>query len=133
MATVIKRGRKPKVVQSEEFVSPDEEDAIEGAAVERVATEIDAAENAAHGSGDDSPENGEKPRVYVRAKARSAALEASASQESPPSKAADRPMEVPGGEASEPPASAASQPQLSSGFPKLPNMPDLYGKPPVLQ
>jgi len=117
---IIRRGRKPKVAQSEEVVNSDEEDSIQGAAVENVAAEIEAAEVAAgHGSGDDSPDNGEKPRVYVRAKARVTPVvsAAPASQEAPPlSESADKPMET--------------QPQQpSSGFPKLPSMPDLYGKP----
>jgi transcription termination factor Rho len=91
-------------------MSQDEDDTVEGASAENVAEEVEAG----HGNGDDAPDNGEKPRVYVRARAKSHA--AAAQQETP----------------AEPEEQAAETPQptmTSSGFPKLPPMPDLYGKP----
>jgi transcription termination factor Rho len=120
---IIRRGRKPKVAQSEEVVNSDEEDSNEGAVTQGVLAETVAAERAvSNENGDDSPDNGEKHRVYVRAKARSAALAAPAAPQEPssppPSESAERPMEAP-----------QSPQQQSSGFPKLPPMPDLYGKP----
>jgi transcription termination factor Rho len=59
-----------------------------------------------------SPDSDERPRVYVRAKAKAAAPDIPQEQTPDP---AERPAEA--------------QAEQQSGFPKLPTMPDLYGKP----
>jgi len=102
---IIRRGRKPKVTEGEEeVVSPDESDSNESATADNAEAEETAAETS---------ENDDKPaRVYIRARAKSVASPASP-QESPP----------------EPAEHAAEAPPPPSGFPKLPPMPDLYGKP----
>jgi transcription termination factor Rho len=124
MAAVIRRGRKPKVAQSEEVVSPDEEDSIEGAPAqveETVAEETASAENVVP-DGSSENGNGERPRVFVRARVKSA--DAAAAQDTP-SESADKATE-----AQSPQPQQPQQPQYQpSGFPKLPVMPDLYGKP----
>jgi len=108
---VIRRGRKPRAALSEEVMNSDESDSSEVTTAEN-ASEAESAETREHA--EETSDNDEKPRVFVRARARSAVP--AAPQEAHP----------------EPEEQAAEAPHpafTSSGFPKLPPMPDLYGKP----
>ena len=136
---IIRGGRKPKVTVSEEALNPETDVEPDR------ASDTGEAQESASPAADVSPDSGEKiSRVVVRAKARKAppAVETSARRGRPHGFAAGNAAAdngsggYPGAEGrhnGQPsPAPAFPEPAGTGeflSFPKLPSMPDLYGKP----
>jgi transcription termination factor Rho len=154
----IRRGRKPKITESRESINPGDDDSepsgmTENGEIQEIFSPNDLSDGSSNGMVDGAPDSGERTtRVVVRARAKKTAVAADARYSRPAAYTAQGNGNGLGGSSggayssgayssgedrqngSTPAVNSFSEPAERTGdallsFPKLPSMPDLYGKP----